>query len=227
MTPVGEKSYLEHCIAALPAEKREAARHAFYEISETGDDSYLSKLLTVLEANGAYARKVPKEMTEAGAKVVREMEDVADQIAESEKYRRDAFQRTITEEAQRLANSLPVREINAGIVRQNGVLDHLQKAADKIDQGVSTGVSLFFALLAFVGGIALTGWFFWGTYTESRDDKSFCDAVANAGIQMDLKNTEGGSRFTLTGPPVTGTTGLARHGTATLCGVTVEFSKPQ
>jgi hypothetical protein len=51
--------------------------------------------------------------------------------------------------------------------------------------------------------------------------------VANAGIQMDLKNTEGGSRFTLTGPPVTGTTGLARHGTATLCGVTVEFSKPQ
>ena len=227
MTPANPRSYLEQCIAALPPEKREAAWHAFQEISETGDDTYLSKLLAVLEANGAYAKRIPNEMTEAGCKVIEGIHAVLNQLGEAEAYRRQLFKDTISNETGRLVNSMPVREINAGIVRQNGLLDHLQKAADKIDQGVSTGVFLFFALLAFVGGIALTGWIFWGTYTESRDDKSFCDAVANAGIQMDLKNTEGGSRFTLTGPPVTGTTGLARHGTATLCGVTVEFTKPQ
>ena len=40
MMPGDNKSYLEQCIEALPPEKREAARCAFYEISETGDDSY-------------------------------------------------------------------------------------------------------------------------------------------------------------------------------------------
>jgi len=158
MTPVGEKSYLEQCIAALPAEKREAARRAFYEISETGDDSYLSKLLALLEANGAYARKVPKEMTEAGAKVVREMEIIFEQILEFERYRRDAFQRTITDEAKRLADSLPVREIKAGIDRQNVLLDRLDKLYDKIDQGVSGGACFLLAMGAFIAGIAFTAW---------------------------------------------------------------------
>ena len=77
-------SYLEQCIAALPPEKREAARHAFEEISETGDDTYLSKLLAVLEANGAYAKMIPKGMTDAGAKVVRNMEDIAFRLVGAE-----------------------------------------------------------------------------------------------------------------------------------------------
>jgi len=158
VTPANPRSYLEQCIAALPPEKREAAWHAFQEISETGDDTYLSKLLAVLEANGAYAKRIPNEMTEAGCKVIEGIHAVLNQLGEAEAYRRQLFKDTISNETGRLVNSMPVREINAGIVRQNGLLDHLQKAADKIDQGVSTGVSLFFALLAFVGGIALTGW---------------------------------------------------------------------
>src|ERR1700678_253544 len=94
-------SYLEQCIAALPPEKREAARGAFAEISETGDDTYLSKLLAVLEANGAYAKMIPKRMTETGAKVVREMEDIASRLIGAEVHREALFKNTITAETVR------------------------------------------------------------------------------------------------------------------------------
>ena len=135
MMPGDNKSYLEQCIEALPPEKREAARCAFYEISETGDDSYLSKLLTVLEANGAYAKRIPKEMTEAGAKVVREMEDMSGRIVELEVYRRESFKKAVTAETERLVNSLPVREINIGIGRQNDLLERLRRGGDENRHG--------------------------------------------------------------------------------------------
>jgi hypothetical protein len=225
MMPAEGKSYLDQCIAALPPEKREAARRAFYEISETGDDSYLSKLLAVLEANGAYARKVPKEMTEAGAKVVREMEIMFGRVVEFEKYRRDAFQRTITDEGERLADSLPVREINAGIARQNELLDRLDKLYDKIDQGVSGGACFLLAMGAFIGGIVLTTWLFWGEARDSREAKSFWDAAAQAGLHLEIKNANDAPEFTVTGPPMILVTRLSRQGTE--CGVTIDFAKPQ
>src|SRR5471032_2658468 len=82
-------TYLEQCIAALPPEKREAARRAFEEISETGDDSYLSKLLAVLEANNAYARKIPKDLADAGGKLLKEMAGIADKLAEHQSQNED------------------------------------------------------------------------------------------------------------------------------------------
>jgi hypothetical protein len=226
MMPGDNKSYLEQCIEALPPEKREAARCAFYEISETGDDSYLSKLLTVLEANGAYAKRIPKEMTEAGAKVVREMEDMSGRIVELEVYRRESFKKAVTAETERLVNSLPVREINIGIGRQNDLLERLRVAATKIETGVSSGLVVMLVFFAFACGMALPVWLFWDRYHEGQQNKAFCDAAGDAGIHMRIQTSESGSRFTITGPSMTGTTPkYDEHNTAT--GLAIDFSKPQ
>jgi hypothetical protein len=139
MMPGDPDSYLEQCIAALPPEKREAARHAFEEISETGDDTYLSKLLAVLEANGAYAKMIPKGMTDAGAKVVREYGghrlspsrsgSPPGGIVQEHHHRRNGTPGGVSSGA---AN-------RAGIERQNELLEQLRRAAAKLDEGVSSG----------------------------------------------------------------------------------------
>ena len=116
----------------------------------------------MLEANGAYAKRIPKEMTEAGVKVVREMEDMSGRIVELEVYRRGSFKKAVTAETERLVNSLPVREINIGIGRQNDLLERLRVAATKIDTGVSSGlvvILVFFAVRVRHGpsGVAFLG----------------------------------------------------------------------
>jgi hypothetical protein len=200
MTPVGEKSYLEQCIAALPAEKREAARRAFYEISETGDDSYLSKLLTVLEANGAYARKIPKEMTDVGAKVVREMQSILDQIGRAEAYRRELLKEAVATETMRMADALPVRHINDRLGELRELAAELGKLARKIDTGVSSGAAVVWALFTLIAGIAGTVWFFWTPYHEAMQDRQFEDSMRAAGLSLRIEPIEAGSRFSVWGP---------------------------
>jgi hypothetical protein len=219
-------SYLEQCIAALPPEKREAAWHAFQEISEMGDDTYLSKLLVVLEANGAYAKRIPKEMTEAGAKVVREMEDIGSRLVGAEVRREASFKSTITTETARLVESLPVRQIASGIERQSELLERLRKAAEKIDTGVSGGLVVISILCTFAVGVALPVWYFWDPYHSAQADKGFCDAARDAGIHMDIRPWESGSCVTITGPSTAGTTPkYDQHNTPN--GSAIFFNKPQ
>src|SRR5476651_1686337 len=112
-------TYLEQCIAALPPEKREAARRAFAEISETGDDSYLSKLLAVLEANSAFARTIPKDLADAGGKLVREMAAVVDQLtqqqSQDEDRREASFKKLLVEQLAELVKTLALDKVAPGI----------------------------------------------------------------------------------------------------------------
>ncbi len=57
-----KKSYLEQCTECLPPEKREAAHQAYKDLVETGDGGFLSKLLLVMEANGAYVERIPEKL---------------------------------------------------------------------------------------------------------------------------------------------------------------------
>jgi hypothetical protein len=223
---VDSKSYLEQCIAALPAEKREAARRAFCEISETGDDSYLSKLLAVLEANGAYAKRVPKEMTDAGAKVVRDMEDIASRLLGGEVRREASFKSTIAVETARLVDSLPVRQIASAVERQNQLLEQLRRAASELDRGISSGLAVLLLMLAFASGVALPVWLFWDTYQEARRGKAFFDAAAEAGIQMKIEPLESGTRFTVRGPSMGGVD-LHYDDHNAPDGLAVDFGKPR
>jgi len=226
MMPGDPDSYLELCIAALPPEKREAARHAFEEISETGDDTYLSKLLAVLEANGAYAKNIPKGMTDAGVKVVREMEDIASRLVGAEVRREASFKSTITAETARLVESLPMRQIASGIERQNELLEHLKRAAAKLDEGVSGGLAVFLVALAFACGVALPVWFFWGSYQGAQQAKGFCDQFTNAGLSMQIEKTDTGNKFTLTGPAMRNGT-WRKNDNGRLYGADMEFDDPK
>jgi len=226
MTPGDPHSYLELCIAALPPEKREAARRAFYEISEMGDDSYLSKLLAVLEANGAYAKRIPKEMTEAGAEVVREMEDIGSRLVGAEVRREASFKSTITSETARLVESLPVRQIESGIERQNELLERLRKAAVKIDTGVGSGLVVFLVIIAFAAGIGVPAWYYWDNYQEFQVTKRFLNATNDAGIQMRITPTETGTQFIVTGPCIKAANFHDLH-KGTTDWLIVEFDKPQ
>ena len=106
------ESYLDLCIAALPPEKREAARKAFREISEIGDDSYLNKLLAVLEANNAYAKQIPKELADAGTKLLQDVAEIADRLTQQravEDGRREAgLKKMLTEQFSGFRESLAV-----------------------------------------------------------------------------------------------------------------------
>jgi len=226
MMPGDPESYLEQCIAALPPEKRDAARHAFEEISETGDDTYLSKLLAVLEANGAYAKMIPKGMTDAGAKVVRNMEDIASRLVGAEVRREASFKNTITAETARLVEALPVQQIAAGIERQNELLEQLKRATAKIGEGVSSGLAVFLVVLAFACGVALPVWFFWGSYQGAQQAKGFCDQFTNAGLSMQIEKTDTGNKFTLAGPVVRNGT-WRKNASGRVYGAEMEFDDPK
>jgi hypothetical protein len=226
MIPGDPDSYLEQCIAALPPEKREAARHAFEDISDTGDGTYLSKLLAVLEANGAYAKMIPKGMTDAGAKVVSNMEDIASRLVGAEVRREASFKNTITAETARLVESLPVRQIAAGIERQNELLEQLRRATAKLDQGVGSGLAVFLVVLAIACGAAIPVWVFWGSYQDAQQAKGFCDEFTHAGISMQIEKTNTGHRFTLTGPAVLNGT-WRKNDSGGVYGAEMEFDDPK
>ncbi len=223
------ESYLEQCIAALPPEKREAARRAFADISEIGDDSYLSKLLAVFEANNAYAKRIPKELTEAGGKLVREMTELASKAVldqDQAEARRDAcLRKFFAEQISALGQSLGIEKIAAEIKRQGAVLNRLERplAEEKEESGAVTS---FLMALAFVAGAALTGWALWDACQDGRQAKSFVDRLADAGIRMQIEKIGTGNRLVVAGPVLKG--GAWRKGDdGMLNGVEIDFSEPK
>jgi hypothetical protein len=226
MMPDNKISYLDLCIASLPPEKREAALDAFYEISETGDDSYLSKLLVILEANGAYAKRIPKEMTEAGAKVIDGIHMVLNQLGEAEAYRRQLFKDTIANETGRLANSMPVREINDRLDCLKGLLAEMRKAAERIESGISSGLAVFLVILAFGFGAALPVWRYWTPYQVAQQNKKFYDSASAAGIHMQVVETATGNRLMFVGPAIQSIT-WRKDASGQSYGADVDFADPK
>src|SRR5471030_2778797 len=137
-------TYLEQCIAALPPEKREAARRAFAEISETGDDSYLSKLLAVLEANSAFARTIPKDLADAGGKLLRDMTGMTDKLAQQQSQDEDrrevSFKKLVAEQFAELAKTLDLDKVAVGIEKQRMILEQLKRPASAREADGWTGV---------------------------------------------------------------------------------------
>ena len=219
------ESYLEQCIAALPPEKREAARRAFAEISETGDDSYLSKLLAVLEANGAYAKRIPKEMAEAGGNLVRDMAGIIDKLALLQSQDAGRYEARLTEvlaqQFSGLGEALDLGEVAAGLEKQRLILERLDKLASKADEGSSAG-TLFIFLMGCLIGAGLAVWLSWGEYQDAGQTQS----LADAGIRMQVEKTEGGNRLTIVGPQMKA--GFwQKDATGTVTGAQIDFSDPK
>jgi hypothetical protein len=222
MQPNGSDSYLEQCIAALPPQKQEAAWRAFREISETGDDSYLSKLLTVLEANGAYAKEIPKDLVAASDKLVRDMTGVIDRLGHEENRREAWVKNAMAAEFQRLGQSLPVGQILAGIANQNQLLERLRQTSSQLKGGANDGWNALVTVIIFAIGISVPAWFFWGGYREGRQAK----ALADAGIQIQITKTDAGNRLTVIGPQASAGA-WRRDATEAIYGVEIDFSRPR
>jgi hypothetical protein len=225
--PVSDpESYLDQCIAALPPEKREAARRAFQEISETGDDSYLSKLLAVLEANNAYAKRIPKDLAETGAKLVRDVAGIADKLAQDEGRREAWIKRIVAEQFHQSGKSLALDTLASKIERQGQLLEQLNRPAFEPREERGAGVLVIIMAFAFLAGIGVTIWTFWDCYQGARQAQSFVDRAIDAGIRMRVDKTETGSRLTVVGPPIKSP--ASQHSTGgVMDGITIDFSEPR
>jgi hypothetical protein len=229
MAPGDPESYLEQCLAALPPEKREAARRAFAEISETGDDSYLSKLLAVLEANGAYAKKIPKDMAEAGGKLLRDLTGLADKLAaqqsQDEGRREASFKKLLAEQSRELTKALSLNEVASGIEKQSRLLEQLNRSASQPEEEHWAGV-VFLMTVACLAGAVLTVWLFWDDYRDAREAKALVDRAAGAGIRIQVEKADSGERLTVTGPAATAGFWKKDDG-ATINGAVLYFAAPK
>jgi hypothetical protein len=222
-------SYLEQCIAALPPEKREAARRAFAEISETGDDSYLSKLLTVLEANNAYARTIPKNLADVSGKLFRDMTEMTDKLAhqqsQDEGRREASFKKLVAEQFAELAKTLALDKVAVGIEKQRVILEQLKRPASEPEADGWTGVLCLMGL-AFIAGAAFSVWLLREPYNEARQAKSFLDRVADAGIELQLEPTKTANKVIVAGPGLkTATYFTGADGS--VAGIEINFGKPK
>ncbi len=189
MNTTGE-SYLEKCIVALPPEKRVAARAAFAEIAENGDDSYLSKLLAVLEANNAYAKAIPRDLAAVHQRFLEELEIAAAAIRrkqlEADVTRDAALQKLLHDEVRVLNKTLPLTQAIEVVQEQNRTLNQLKPAIIEGSHKLRAYTAgLFVGLL--IGG--LVGGYVIGLRAEmkvreARHAKAFMDYVAVTGITL-------------------------------------------
>jgi len=223
------ESYLEQCIAALPPQKREAARKAFREISEIGDDSYLNKLLAVLEANNAYAKQIPKELADAGTKLLQDVAEIADRLTQQravEDGRREAgLKKLLTEQFSGFEEALALDKIAAGMESQRSILEQLKRPAPQ-EVGTKWVGVLFLIAVAFFAGIALTAFIIDEPFKEALKAKRFMDQVADAGISIRLDPSKTGNWLTVAGPEVK-EPHLYASSDGSIAGAVVEFGKPK
>ena len=226
------ESYLELCIAALPPEKREAARVAFREIAETGEDSYLSKLLAVLEANNAYAKKIPREMAAVNEKFLADLAGAGDRLArqraEADNLREVSLRQLIAGEVRVLNKTLPLEQAISAMQEQNRKLAQLENSIRQ-KRPVPLGSVIVFFIVGLVGGfiigVALLAVGIEAELQEARRAKSFLDQVSAAGIELKLQPTDRGEMLTVAGPNVPG---VSWHKTAAgdVTGVDLVYPEP-
>jgi hypothetical protein len=152
---VHTESYLENCVAALPAEKREAARAAFAEISDTGADCYLSKLLAVLEANNTYARTIPRELAAVHEQflldLTRDTSRIRQELREAESSRDAALRKFLYQEVHALDKTLPLTSAIEELRKNSRHLEQLKESVE----GQSVQLTVLCAVL--VVGLVVAG----------------------------------------------------------------------
>ena len=197
------ESYLEKCIAALPPEKREAARLAFKEISETGDDSYISKLLAVLESNNAYAETIPEKLTDFGEKFIQDLRALVETQAREESLREskrgESLKKMIEAQVPELGKSLSLGKVVTAIEGQTVALNQLTRDVSKMRHLRVSGLLLLMGLGVFAGAGAVVG-NFCQRYTNARQDQAFIDHIYATGVTFKIERIQGHPVLTVDGP---------------------------
>jgi hypothetical protein len=160
MKPTGSfatESYLDKCLAALPAEKREAARAAFAEISDTGADCYLSKLLAVLEANNTYARTIPRELAAVHEQflldLTRDTARIRQELHEAESSRDAVLRKLLHQEVRDLNKTLPLTTAIEQLQRNSRNLGELKESVESQSAHLTVLAAILVVALVIAGAI--------------------------------------------------------------------------
>lgn len=185
-----DQSYLEKCIAALPPEKQPAARAAFKDIAEGGDDSIFSKVLVTLEATSAYSTTIPQALTASGEKLLREFDARANTIArreaESDVEREEKLRQLIAEQVPQLARSLALDRVVAGLEAQTAELGRIERSVARLRRARVYGLLLLMLLGGIIGATAVGG-VFWKRYQSAQRAERFVTRLNSAGITMEIR----------------------------------------
>lgn len=224
------ESYLEKCIAALPAEKREAARAAFADISDTGEDCYLSKLLAVLEANNAYARTIPRELAAVHEKflsdLARDISFIRQGLREAETARDTALRKLLHQEVRELDKTLPLTGAIAEL-RTNS--QHLERLRESVTDRTVERIFHYFTLGV---GLVVMG-VIWAIPRSTpaieepedvRHAREFLATTTAAGIRLGFKSDAKGDVVTVKGPNVNPEVGWVRDASGSIIGFQMKTS---
>jgi hypothetical protein len=199
------ESYLEKCIRSLPPEKQAAAREAFKAISETGDDSFLSKLLVTLEATSAYAATIPQDLVSSGEKLLRELDaraiQLAKQNAEDDAQREKRICEIITSQVPQLGKALALDQVAAGLEAQTAELGRIGRTLTRLRHLRVSGLLLLMGLAGFLGAGAVVG-LYWSSYHAAERAQNFVSRLNAAGVYLSVKDTESGPHVIVEGAPV-------------------------
>jgi hypothetical protein len=235
MKPTGSfptESYLDKCVAALSADKREAARAAFAEISDTGADCYLSKLLAVLEANNTYARTIPRELAAVHEQclldLTRDTSRIRQELCEAESSRDAALRTVLHQEVRELDKTLPLTRAIEELRTNSWNLEQLKESvASQSVQLTVLGAVLVVALL--VAGVSFFMSRGSGAISESeeiRATKSFLERISAAQIRLVIRKTAKGEVLTVQGPNAKPEVGWCRDASGNIAGVEIVYTAP-
>lgn len=198
-------SYLEKCIRSLPLERQSAARAAFKEIAEDGDDSVFSKVLVTLEATSAYAASLPKAVTASGESLLQDFDARAknflEQQAQSQEQLEESFRAIIRQEVPALGKSLALDKVAAGLDKQATQLGRIDRSISRLRLARVGGLLLLMALGALLGAAGL-GFSHYTRYQEGQQAAKNLASLHAAGIGWDHAWTEHGVLVRIEGPPV-------------------------
>jgi hypothetical protein len=221
------ESYLEKCIRALPLEKQPAAREAFKAISETGDDSFLSKLLVTLEATSAYAATIPQDVVISGEKLLRELDARAvlltKQQTEADAQREKRICEIIAKQVPQLGKALALDRVAAGMDAHAAELGRIGRTLTRLRHIRVGGLILLIGLAVSLGAGAVIG-LYWQPYHAAQRAAGFVSRLNAAGVYVGLKDLEGGgTHITVEGAPVLRGTSFRKNTNGSVVGADLYF----
>ena len=186
----------------------------------------------MLEANNAYAKKIPREMVAIHEKLLAELAGAGDRLArqwaEADDLRDVSLRQLIAGEVRVLNKTLPLEQAIGAMQEQNRKLAQLETSVRQ-KRPVPLGSLIVFFIVGLVGGfiigVALLAVGIETELQEARRAKSFLDQVSAAGIELKLQPADSGKMLTVIGPNVPG---IGWHKTAAggITGVELVYPKP-
>lgn len=225
-----DTGYIEACVAALPAEKRPAARAAFRElIEEGGSDHLLSRLLLVFEATSAFASKIPAEITSAMERCVGALDARLKTLAESETAgatQQFAHIRALFENREAAPASDPALErLAAGVQAQSVELGRVAAAVSRF-RHARVHSFIGFVVIAFLGGAAAVAGGFYKDYTNAVGYRRFWRSIQSRNVTVSSEVRGRSFVLRVDGPPVHSGTEWVRDTGGKSCGVELYFPEP-